>query len=187
MQGYDVDGILARYERLAYGVCEKKASPELRLAITAALEHFTAIFAADALSRDVLLASSDPEMRKLLEWHAVEELEHKAVAFDVLRTVAPGYVLRILGLVLACCALVFFWGMITRALLASDGMTVLHAVRDLRRADVTPLLDSRAMFAGIRAYLRPSFHPNDVDHAPLIATALGRLERRGVFAESAAA
>src|SRR5262249_40605821 len=151
-----------------------------RLAITAALEHFTAIFAADALSRDVLLGSSNPEMRNLLEWHAVEELEHKAVAFDVFRTVAPGYILRILALVLACCALGYFWGTITRALLASDGMTILHAVRDLRRTDAAPLLDTRAMFAGIRAYLRPSFHPNDVDHAPLIAAALARLESRGV-------
>jgi uncharacterized protein len=180
-QGQDIDGILERYERAAFGAREKQASPALRLAITAALEHLTALFAADALSRDALLATCDPEMRRLLEWHAVEELEHKAVAFDILRTVAPGYALRTLGLALAALSLGYFWATTARALLANDGLGVLDVVRDVRSAEA-PLVDTRAMLAGLRDYLRPDFHPNDVDHGPLIAATLARLDAEGVFA-----
>lgn len=78
-QGYPIDGFLARYERVAYGLIEKASPPALRLATTVALEHFTAILAEDALSDDSAagLAAAHPAMRALLEWHAVEEIEHK--------------------------------------------------------------------------------------------------------------
>ena len=54
----------------------------------AALEHLTAIGAEDALAHDEVLATADPQMAQLWRWHAVEETEHKAVAFDVYREVA---------------------------------------------------------------------------------------------------
>jgi hypothetical protein len=59
-----------------------------QLAMTAALEHLTAIGAEDLLERGVSLDGADPTMAKLWRWHAVEETEHKAVAFDVYREVA---------------------------------------------------------------------------------------------------
>src|SRR6056297_121818 len=37
----------------------------------------------DLLSHDDVLAGADPEIAELWRWHAVEETEHKAVAFDV--------------------------------------------------------------------------------------------------------
>ena len=40
-------------------------------------------------------------MREMLAWHAAEEIEHKAVAFDVLQAVAPSYALRMAGLFFA--------------------------------------------------------------------------------------
>jgi predicted metal-dependent hydrolase len=54
-----------------------------RLAITCALEHYTAILADGVLRHDAWLADAEPAMRTLWSWHAVEETEHKAVAFDV--------------------------------------------------------------------------------------------------------
>lgn len=185
-QGHDIDAILERYERLAFGIYEKRASPALRLAITAALEHFTALFAADALSSDAL-GESDPEMRKLLEWHAVEELEHKAVAFDILRAVAPGYALRMYGLALATLGLGYFWASAARALLANDGIGLRDALRDLRSGDTPPLIELGAVVAGVRAYMRPDFHPDDIDHAELIAATLGRLDSEGLFTTTSAA
>ena len=50
--------------------------------------------------RPAISAAAHPVMRQLLEWHALEELEHKAVAFDVLRAVNPSYALRITGMAL---------------------------------------------------------------------------------------
>jgi predicted metal-dependent hydrolase len=104
-EGYAIDGFLRVYERLAFGVLEKLASPELNLAGTAAAEHFTALMAEGAL-KDGHLRLAHPDMRRLLEWHAAEEIEHKHVAFDVLQAVNPSYALRVAGLALATATLV---------------------------------------------------------------------------------
>lgn len=53
------------------------------LAGTVANEHLTAIMADDLLSHEDALAGADPGIAELWRWHAVEETEHKAVAFDV--------------------------------------------------------------------------------------------------------
>jgi predicted metal-dependent hydrolase len=187
-QGYDIDAILEPYEALAYGRIEKRTSPALRLAVTVALEHFTAILAEDALDGGDL-EGAHPVMRQLLEWHALEELEHKAVAFDVLRAVNPSYALRVSGMALATLALGAFWIQATRALLAQDGITLREALRDLGAArkqaekaghrGSEPIV-SRVFLRGIREYLRPSFHPNDKDHRRVFAETLARLTAQGV-------
>ena len=191
-QGYEIDSILRRYERVAYDGIEKATSPRMRLAVTAALEHFTAIMAEDALSSKEL-SHADPEVRHLLEWHAVEELEHKAVAFDVLSEVAPSYPLRVMGMILATLTLGGFWVFALRELLAQDGSTIREALReleDLRKRGKKggqflgrePVV-KRIFAHGFRAYMRRDFHPNDVDHAPLIAATLKRLAEEGMIAE----
>ncbi len=53
------------------------------LAGTVANEHLTAIMAHDLLSHEDVLTGADPGIAELWRWHAVEETEHKAVAFDV--------------------------------------------------------------------------------------------------------
>ncbi len=187
-QGYDVDAILRPYEEFAYGRIEKMTTPALRLAVTVALEHFTAILAEDALEADDL-AGAHPAMRQLLEWHALEELEHKAVAFDVLRAVHPSYALRIAGLAVGSVVLGGFWIQATRALLAQDGMTLRDAARELgalRREGertgrhVSKPIVTRVFVRGIREYLRPSFHPNDKDHRRVFEETLARLTAEGV-------
>ncbi len=194
-QGYDIEAILEPYEALAYGKIEKYASPALRLSVTVALEHFTAIMAEDALAGGDL-AGAHPVMRQLLEWHALEELEHKAVAFDVLRAVHPSYALRIAGMALASVSMGAFWIHATRALLAQDGMTLRDAGRDLsalrKTAERAGLRTSKPIFTrvflrGIAEYLRPSFHPNDKDHRRVFDETLARLKREGVLADLEAA
>src|SRR5262249_9613773 len=53
-----------------------------QLASTIALEHFTAILAHAALTHSQHLDAAPEAIQKLWRWHAVEEIEHKAVAFD---------------------------------------------------------------------------------------------------------
>lgn len=80
--GYDIRKLERPVKRRIRFV-NKQFSPERRLAATVAMEHFTAIMA-DAVLRDPQwLAGATPEMRRLWRWHALEETEHKAVAFDV--------------------------------------------------------------------------------------------------------
>jgi uncharacterized protein len=62
---------------------EHKVGPRHQLALTAAYEHHTAVFAHATLAYPALLDSATPEMQKLWRWHAMEEAEHKAVAMDL--------------------------------------------------------------------------------------------------------
>ena len=53
-----------------------------RLGVTIALEHFTAMFAHEFLEHPEHFVGAEVEQAELWRWHAVEELEHKGVAYD---------------------------------------------------------------------------------------------------------
>lgn len=61
-----------------------------RLSVTVAIEHLTACFGELAL-RPGFLDQAVPCYRDLWTWHALEEVEHKAVAFDVFRRASSGF------------------------------------------------------------------------------------------------
>lgn len=73
---------------------EKRLSPERRLAKTCALEHFTAMLAELMLAHDDFFRGMDKNMLPLWLWHAVEESEHKSVAFDVYQEQVGSYWVR---------------------------------------------------------------------------------------------
>ncbi len=65
------------------------------LALTAAYEHFTAIFGEITLDRadmpgDVLAGAEEP-LKTLWRWHAAEESEHKSVAFELYTRLGGNY------------------------------------------------------------------------------------------------
>ncbi|MEK6788118.1 MAG: metal-dependent hydrolase [Pseudomonadota bacterium] len=62
-----------------------------QMAVTAALEHFTSMLGNFVLSNPQVIADVDPSMRQLFIWHAIEESEHKAVAFDLYQAVDGSY------------------------------------------------------------------------------------------------
>ena len=64
----------------------KVRDKKTRLAMTVGMEHITAIMADHALNNPEVFDGMDDTIRQLLLWHAVEEIEHKAVAFDVYMT-----------------------------------------------------------------------------------------------------
>ena len=61
-----------------------------QLAVTIALEHFTAVFANQLLSEPRFTEGMHPSVRPLWLWHAVEETEHKAVCYDVYHAILWG-------------------------------------------------------------------------------------------------
>src|SRR5215210_4832077 len=78
--GYDLSKLEAQVEkRLAV---TRSKPPVVSLAATMALEHFTAILAHQLLANPTHLAGADQEAANLWRWHAVEEIEHKGVAYD---------------------------------------------------------------------------------------------------------
>jgi predicted metal-dependent hydrolase len=149
---------------------QRLLSPINRLAITVALEHFTAIMADELLRNRVYAQLMDAEHAKLWLWHAVEETEHKAVAFDVYKAVGGSYPRRAATMHLM--TLLFFiasFGLLMR-LLRNDGRGV--PARDagtfLNLAFGNPGF-FRKVFPAWLSFFRPSFHPWDHDNSDLIA------------------
>lgn len=62
---------------------EQKWSSEKRLARTVCAEHVTAVMAHHALTHPEHMTHFPESFRNLFLWHAIEEIEHKSVAFDV--------------------------------------------------------------------------------------------------------
>jgi predicted metal-dependent hydrolase len=145
---------------------------KLQVSVTAASEHFTTVLAhsvlTDEQTRDVLFPSDDA--RLLIEWHALEELEHKDVAFDVFDRVSGSYVIRAAGLGTA--ALTF--GVVVLGGYASAvGRDWKHVgLRGLRH-HVRMLGRQRLIgwhtLGELLVYLRPGFHPRDIDTDDLVA------------------
>src|SRR5580698_3991853 len=162
-QGYDIRGFLAFYEKFAYGFVERVAPGQLCLAATAACEHFTATMAANALAReaDGTMVVQDPTMRALFLWHAVEEIEHRAVAFDVLQKVNPSLELRAAGLAVATSMLFGLWMIAAGSLLVQDRAKPERLARELRaRREFQSQHGSTEFRTAILAYLRRDFHPS---------------------------
>lgn len=81
-QGFDVENMEVRV-RWGIAYLRTNLSKIKQLAVTCALEHFTAIMAHTLLSQKEYLNQMDSYHAELWKWHAIEETEHKAVAFDV--------------------------------------------------------------------------------------------------------
>lgn len=62
---------------------KKRSDPKVRLAMTVGMEHLTAIMAQHLLENPEVMDGLDESVQELMLWHAVEEIEHKSVAFDV--------------------------------------------------------------------------------------------------------
>jgi len=157
-QGFEIDRFLTSYKKLSSWL-EAHTPPKLNLAVTAAAELFTAILAEGAFTQRVL-DNAAPEVRALLAWHAAEEIEHKAVAFDVLQRVDPSYALRIAGLAYATITLGGFWLWGAVTLLRQERLGVLGGWRDLGRMPRRDPIVRRVFLRGIRQYLARDFHPS---------------------------
>ncbi len=100
--GIDVDYLHRRVGKLLK-FAHKMLSHKQQLAVTCALEHFTATIASQLLKReDWNGRMNDPVMKKMWLWHAVEESEHKSVCYDAYqRLYGKGYGTRAAFMVFA--------------------------------------------------------------------------------------
>lgn len=142
---------------------------KLALSITAAAEHFTATLGRFLLSLPPeKVAWIDPISWNVIEWHALEELEHKAVAFDVYRASGGGYFTRIFGMTIAVqlLGLLAIVGTI-RALFYFGIPNPKQIVRDVRFFFGFPGFAWAVIFYILEYYI-PGFHPNDKDDRALV-------------------
>jgi len=155
----------------------RRVAPIANLASTAALEHFTATLAELVMtSEETRQAMGHDAVRDLFLWHALEESEHKAVAFDVYRCVGGGERLRIMTMKLVRYS--FVVGLVVQVLasLARDRTTYQPgALRaSWRRFRRQPIV-SRAVWEQLKEYERRGFHPDDRPTQDLIDTWRERL------------
>jgi predicted metal-dependent hydrolase len=146
-------------------------SPMSQLAVTTALEHFTAMLA-EQLLRDVRMHEElDPSVRGLWLWHALEESEHKAVAFDVYRAAGGGYARRAAIMLLTTVFFFLIQGLAHARLMADREILwkPWRWVRGATRMWIWPGYFIRLLPAYF-AYFGPGFHPNDRDTTTLLAT-----------------
>ncbi len=172
-QGFELASFMRWWERFAFEEIEPRFSPEIRLAATAAAEHFTATLAEVALS-DGTLDHAHPAMAALLRWHAAEEIEHKAVAFDVLRAVDPRYRTRVIGFLVVSAVLAYGWARAVRHLLAQDASARPPLPTEARRR--LPRVIKKVALR-LADYLRPGFHPEQHDNRALARAYLASIDR----------
>lgn len=140
-----------------------------QLATTVCLEHYTAITAEQLLRDPAQQASVDPEALKIWLWHALEENEHKSVAFDVFQQVSGNHLLRAGAMIPTT---VIYFMVITGfqiRLLAADGQlfNIPGHVRGLKY-----LFGSNGLFTRLKKpyldFYRRDFHPTQHDTVALL-------------------
>ncbi|MGI8680148.1 MAG: metal-dependent hydrolase [Jatrophihabitans sp.] len=159
-----------RMVKRALRTYERVLAPMTCLAMTAALEHYTAALAETLLCDERaqhLLGTS--EVRSMLLWHALEESEHKAVAFDVYRAAGGSESRRIWTM--RAITFTFLVGVVghTIASMLADRATYDPKLlgRSIAALRHSPFL-SPAVARRIRAYNKTGFHPNDNDNTALL-------------------
>jgi uncharacterized protein len=150
---------------------KQRLPKSMQLSGTIALEHFTAMLADLVLKDERMMAGASPKLAALWRWHALEETEHKAVAYDVWKAVMPNtlgsYLNRTSGLIIATVIFLAYLARHHQEFVAADVNPVARGWRDrlalprwmfLRPAPFTrmvkPWLD----------YFKPGFHPWDHDN-----------------------
>ena len=141
-----------------------------QLAATITLEHFTAVFANQLLTQPRFTEGMDPNVRRLWLWHAVEETEHKAVAYDVYQQVSGSYWLR--ALMMARMMFGFPFGIALFQVLLLAGDRKLGGFRDIARGlRLVWGKDGfvRSAFPELMVFFRRDFHPWQHDNREVIA------------------
>ena len=153
----------------------KTLHPKIQLAITCAFEHFTALLGGYILRHLEVLSTLDDDAVKLWVWHAIEEIEHRAVAFDVYQAVYGDDKIR---------------RMIMRSVTTGFASLTLYSATKLFMQDRKKSLPKIGgnifglyllakmliqMFPEYLSYYQKDFHPADIDYSKIVQYWKGRL------------
>jgi uncharacterized protein len=179
-QGFDMKSP-DRFVRVALALLEK-LPPSTRLAATTFMEHFTALLAEQLLEDEAFREQADPEMIKIWQWHALEELEHKAVAYDVYEVVGNRRAERVTAALSSLAVLLPTLGITWAWMLARDRK--LGDIADNAKG-LKVLFGPNGFVSSILSrlpeFVARDFHPNNCD-----TRALEDAWRKALFAEGGA-
>jgi uncharacterized protein len=170
--GYDIEP-LERAVTETLALIEGRP-PILNLCVTMALEHYTAIMAKQMLTDPGAFAGADPAQRELWQWHAIEEIEHKGVAYDTWLHATRDWSrwkrwrLKTIMMLIVTSR---FWPKRVRGmldLLAQDGQTGWRVKARIGWFLLGSPGTLRKLFLPWLAYFMPGFHPWKEDDRALI-------------------
>ncbi|HZR02666.1 MAG TPA: metal-dependent hydrolase [Burkholderiales bacterium] len=173
-QGYRYKGFERAVAIFAYKFLERITPLKVRLSMVACVEHINA-FIGEEFLRARLLCDADPSARALFEWHFAEEIEHKAVAFDVLKHVAPSYATRLLGFLLVVPFFYLLEMIGALNFLRQDKLLFKRSTwRSFRLHFWRRDHMARKTIGHLLAYLKPGFHPRNTDNDHLASEVMAR-------------
>ncbi|HEX5374242.1 MAG TPA: metal-dependent hydrolase [Aquabacterium sp.] len=163
-QGMDVDRLIKELDHLLFSVYRNKFSRDYTLAITCALEHFTAIGAATLFDARDVMKEADHRVRAMYSWHAIEEVEHKGVAYDVMCDYAKVSYFKRIGAMLHMCytfpATIHYF---TDELLKMDGFNWWQRRKIMIKGIAWVLRPGKGLLAPLIKpffpYFKPGYHP----------------------------
>lgn len=182
-QGIDVDGLIGQIEWLLNGVYRKYLPRSYTLAMTSALEHITALGAHTLFDKRNVFGDADRRVRAMYAWHAIEEVEHKGVAYDVMQKYAKvGYVTRVLALIEQSIVFPLMIHHVMNKLLIADGFSWWQR-RKLHARCIWWLVKPGGVVAPMMShffnYFKPGYHPWDEAHMPIYDAWVASFERSG--------
>ena len=162
-QGIDVDYLTGKVEKVLFDKYRTQFSREYTLAITSALEHFTAIGAHAMFDKRDIMREAHPNVRAMYAWHAIEEVEHKGVAYDVMQHYAHvGYRIRMAAMLRATVLFPHLIHSLLAHMLKQDGFSRAERLK-LHLRGLWWVLKPGGFAAPIYKhyflYYKPGFHP----------------------------
>lgn len=181
-QGVRMDRIEALTVFWLFKVLRTVFSRKTTLAITAAFEHMTALMA-HGFEEAKVLERADPRIRAMYTWHAIEEVEHKAVAFDVMQKVAKvGYFRRVLALIVTTLFFPIGTFMVINRMLKVDGFGPFKRLGMMLKGAwwmYKPGGLYMPILGHFMAYFKPGFHPWQIGQMGGYDAWLDTFERTG--------
>jgi predicted metal-dependent hydrolase len=168
-QGMPVEKFTQMLRERFQGVL-KNQSAEYCIALTAASEHLTALMAECFFGERETMQEVHPYVRALLAWHSIEEMEHRDVAFDVMKDIAKvDKKTRKKALVIASTMMLIFNSYRTNEMLKVDGFSKLQRAK-LFAKGLPWFLGRNGKLSKMKSqyldWFKPEFHPSQ---HPIIA------------------
>ena len=147
----------------------KERHPKLQLAVTAAFEHFTALLGGYILRHPEVLSTLEDDAIKLWVWHAIEEIEHRAVAFDVYQAIYHDDKVRrnVMRSVTTGFASLTFYSA-TRLFMQDWRKSVPKVTQNLFGVYMLAKMFI-SLIPEYLAYYKADFHPSEIDYTKIVA------------------
>ena len=161
-QSFGLKKIIYNSEKL-YRIAKRHTSALTQLGFVCGYEHCTAVLGNYLLSNQKIFSKADSRMVLLWCWHAVEEIEHKSVCFNLYQAAGGGWLRRVLCFLAVTVESIVSFSVLWLYLLWKDDClrhdTILKTVSDSVRLFLGRNGVNWELLRWWWKYLSPAFHP----------------------------